>query len=181
MKKNFSLIKTRFRSSFTDINYLVSLKAIMIISLLLYKIILILTYHQFYADEDQTLMWYGTAMFSHWKFPEPCFFGQNYGAMVESILSIPFYMVRIPFRIALPLATAIFSILPISIAILLTHKEEVSWGCFLSFLFVSYPIDILLNVPRNLASGICITTIACIYLIKSNHTMQLIFSSFLLF
>lgn len=98
--------------------------------------------------------------------------------MVESILSIPFYMVRIPFRIALPLATAIFSILPISIAILLTHKEEVSWGCFLSFLFVSYPIDILLNVPRNLASGICITTIACIYLIKSNHTMQLIFSSF---
>lgn len=82
---------------------------LLILALLLivfiYRGYLLINYCAFYVDDDQALMWNGAAAMAHLCFPEPCFWGQNYGSMFEALIAAPFYWLGIPLNILLPLAT----------------------------------------------------------------------------
>ena len=145
------------------------IRAVCIFTIIAYKVSLLVEYGIKYADDDQSLMWYGTAMFAHGKIPEPCFLGQSYGAMLESLLAVPFYWLRIPLNIALPLATVILSTLPIILMIIMCKKELSIVLITCSFLMMSYAVDVLLIVPRSLVGGICITTLACVCMAETNN------------
>ena len=47
------------------------IRAVCIFTIIAYKVSLLVEYGIKYADDDQSLMWYGTAMFAHGKIPEP--------------------------------------------------------------------------------------------------------------
>lgn len=145
------------------------IQLIAIFLIILYKIRIVWEYGINYTDDDQCLMWYGTAMFAHGKIPEPCFFGQSYGAMVESFLAVPLYWLGIPLNIALPLATVALSTFPILLMIIICKKERSIVLITCIFLMMSYTVDVLLIVPRSLVGGICITTAACLGMIETNN------------
>ena len=79
---------------------------------MVYRGAILFKYSFYYVDDDQALMWYGTVSFAHFDFHEPCFFGQSYGSMIESLLAVPFYFLHIPLKVALPVSTLIFTTLP---------------------------------------------------------------------
>ena len=76
------------------------------------------------ADDDQALMWYGTVHFAHGHFPEPCFFGQNYGSMLESLLAVPLYYLKCPLNYALPLITLLLSLVPFAFCFLMSSYDK---------------------------------------------------------
>ena len=55
-----------------------------ILGIVLYRIALMKDYLFLYTDDDQALMWFGTAAASHFQLYEPHFLGQSYGSMVET-------------------------------------------------------------------------------------------------
>ena len=63
--------------------------ACMWIALIIWRIYMLAAYCFRYVDDDQAIMWYGTVHFAHGCFPEPCFFGQDYNTMLESLLAVP--------------------------------------------------------------------------------------------
>ena len=59
--------------------------------MLFYKLYILFVYGAHRIDEDQALMWYGTASFLSGGILEPHFLGQMYGSMIESIIAVPMY------------------------------------------------------------------------------------------
>lgn len=154
----------------------------MLIFLILgYKVWIFYSYNIHWADEDQALMWLGTVYFSNGIFPEPCFWGQNYGAMLESLLAVPFYCMGMPVHYAVPLATTIFTALPI--VFILCKINNIDYMLITAGLYIAmdYEFDILLSVPRSLAIGICICTMACIGLITTRKKFFIVFLSTMAF
>lgn len=145
--------------------------------ILIYKLWILLFYNIHYVDEDQALMWLGTVYFSHGEFPEPCFWGQNYGAMLEALFSVPLYWCGVPLSIACPLVTSLFTALPIIVMLCLTKDEGIIVLITGSFLMLGYQFDILFSVPRSFAMGISITTLACIVLLCAKRKMALFMAS----
>ena len=166
-------IKNQSCNSFPKAKYTLEKRTIIqtacILTIVAYKVSWLIRYGINYADDDQCLMWYGTAMFAHGKIPEPCFLGQSYGAMLESILAVPLYWLGIPLNVALPLVTAILSTLPIILMIIICKKELSVVLITCSFLMMSYAVDALLIVPRNLVGGICVTTLACLCMAETQN------------
>lgn len=166
-------IKNQSCNSFPKAKYTLEKRTIIqtacILTIVAYKVSWLIRYGINYADDDQCLMWYGTAMFAHGKIPEPCFLGQSYGAMLESILAVPLYWLGIPLNVALPLVTAILSTLPIILMIIICKKELSVVLITCSFLMMSYAVDALLIVPRNLVGGICVTTLACLCMAETKN------------
>ena len=145
--------------------------------ILFYKLWILLYYNIHYVDEDQALMWLGTVYFFYGKFMEPCFWGQNYGAMLESFFSVPLYLCGVPLHIACPLVTSLFTTLPVIVMLCLTRDEGIMLLITGSFLMLGYQFDILLSVPRSFAMGISITTLACIVLLCAKRKMALFMAS----
>lgn len=127
------------------------------ILLIIYRIYLLLRYCSQYLDGDQALMWYGTAVFGHLKFPEPCFFGQAYGSMIESLIAVPLYWIRVPFQFALPAATIFLSIVPFFYLSYKAYRKgniKISLLILLCYIAMSWQWDILTSVPRALIGGL---------------------------
>ena len=57
-------------------------------------------------------MWYGTVHMAHGHFPQPAFWGQDYGSMLEAVLAIPLYLCGWPLNYALPFVTCIWGLTP---------------------------------------------------------------------
>lgn len=137
--------------------------------ILLYKLWILFYYNVRYVDEDQAIMWLGTVYFANGVFPEPCFWGQNYGAMVESLLAVPLYWLHVPLQVALPLGTTLFTALPIILMLCKTKDENIMLLIAGSYIVLCYKFDILLSVPRSFAMGICITAMACVGLLMAKR------------
>jgi len=54
-----------------------------------------------YTDCDQAVMWLGAKEIMQGKFHEPCFYGQSYNPMIESLFAVPLlsveYLIPTPF------------------------------------------------------------------------------------
>ena len=109
-----------------------------------------------YVDDDQALMWYGTVHFAHGHFPEPCFFGQSYNSMIESLLAVPLYLCGWPLNYALPTvvtATAVFPFLYCSVICYRRRKYGAALAAALLFSLTAWQWDLLTSIPHAIFSG----------------------------
>ena len=125
------------------------------------------SYHYRYLDDDQAVLWYGTVMFAHGSFPEPCFFGQNYGSMIEALFAVPLFLCRWPLNIALPTVTTILCLLPFIflICVMIRRKNWMQAWIILMFLAaMGWQWDAVTSLPRALIGGFPFAVIGVILL-----------------
>lgn len=135
--------------------------------LILWRLYVYFSYNVHYTDDDQALMWYGTVHFAHGHFPEPCFFGQNYGSMLESLLAVPLYLLKCPLNYALPFVTLIISLVPFAFCSGLLWKRGRKLAAMLvlcPLFWLGWQTDVLNTVPRALISGFPFAVIGMVLL-----------------
>ena len=128
----------------------------LLLLVMVYRGVILFKYSFYYVDDDQALMWYGTVSFAHFDFHEPCFFGQSYGSMIESLLAVPFYFLHIPLKVALPVSTLIFTTLPflyLSIKSLENNRMVAAYIILFVYAAMSYDWDVLTSIPRAFVGG----------------------------
>ena len=129
---------------------------ICLLCLLIWRLYVFFTYSVRYLDMDQASMWCGTVLFAHGEFHEPCFFGQNYGTMLESLLAVPLYIMGWPLNYALPFVTLVLSVIPIIYCGIKAYRGRHYICAFLILLLFSWTgwqVDILCTLPRSLICG----------------------------
>lgn len=149
---------------------------------IIYRIYLLLRYCSQYLDGDQALMWYGTAVFGHLKFPEPCFFGQAYGSMVESLTAVPLYWLKVPFQFALPAATIALSMIPFFYLSYKAYKKgniKISLLILFCYIAMSWQWDILTSVPRALIGGFAFAVVGMVWVNTENSRVKVFFGALL--
>lgn len=154
-------------------NKVLILYIILIILCFLYRGYIVIHYGSQFLDDDQALMWNGAAAFAHFMFPEPCFWGQSYGSMFESMVAAPLLWAGVPIHWAMPIAATIVGFVPyLIISLLLYRKDRKSYAFFVLFLYLimGWKWDILTSVPRSFISGMPFATLGAVLLIdcKSN-------------
>lgn len=152
-------------------------KLFLFLSLLIiaYRLYILFRYNIHFTDDDQACMWYGSAVFSHLIFPEPCFFGQAYGSMLESLAAVPLIWLKVPFYIALPLATHIISAFPFFYIAIKLHKQQKEYGAFAAlFLYfaMSWKWDLLTSIPRSLINGMPFAIIGAIFINEKSSSLK---------
>ena len=134
-------------------------KALLFVSWLLilaWRIYVMVRYSFHYVDDDQAIMWYATVHYAHGHFPEPCFFGQDYNVMLESLLAVPLYLCGWPLHVALPLVTVFLCVLPYLVCSILLWRKGQYTGALLAVLLLAlsgWEWDVLTTIPRAWISG----------------------------
>ena len=134
------------------------------------------------VDDDQALMWNATAAYAHFMFPEPCFWGQAYGIMLEAILAVPLYWLNVPLNIALPTATIIIGAAAyLYVSFLLVKEGHVKTACVVmaSYLLMSWRWDVLTSVPRCYISGMSLAVLGSIRLNNGKTKHSAFYGAFL--
>lgn len=124
---------------------------------LVWRMYVLIRYAYRYVDDDQAILWYGTVHFAHGHFPEPCFFGQGYNSMLESLLSVPLYLLGWPLNYALPTVTTILCILPYAFCSVLAWKRGKRVIAFATVIFLAlggWQWDVLTSIPRSFIPGL---------------------------
>lgn len=123
---------------------------------LLYRLFVLTDYAFHYVDDDQALMWWGTASIAARGLREPHFLGQAYGSMLESVVAVPLYACGVPLNIALPLATMLLAVFPfffLAAASFRRRQYMCSMLCILLPFLMKWDYDILTSIPRSFISG----------------------------
>ena len=148
-------------------NKVLTLYIILIILCVLYRGYIVIHYGSRFVDDDQALMWNGAAAFAHFMFPEPCFWGQSYGSMFESLVAAPLLWARVPVHWAMPIATTVVGFVPyLFISLLLYKKDRRPYAFLVLFLFLlmGWKWDILTSIPRSFISGMPFATLGAVLL-----------------
>lgn len=153
------------------------------IVVVLYRIAILVKYSFAYVDDDQAIMWYGTAAFAHFEFHEPCFFGQSYGSMIESLLAVPLYLMHVPLKMALPIATLILTISPfVYLCLKNLRNNRLLSAYIILFIFasMSYERDFLTSVPRSFVGGFIFGIIGCVLINEDGKCYKYLVGSYLI-
>lgn len=140
-----------------------------------YRFILLIDYCFKYLDNDTAIYWYATASYANGFFPEPFFFGQRYGLMIESILTVPLHWLKVPLWISVPLVSMLIYTLPFVIIALYTWKKD----ALASVLVLLIPClsglkyDVVTTFPRAFGSSYLITIIGALLLISQYKGKQI--------
>jgi hypothetical protein len=140
----------------------------MFVALFLADKVYMLTHYGFkFTDDDQTVIWLAAKDMLHGHFYQPCFYGQSYNPLVESLLSIPLLVFQIPIYMALPIVSAFLGMIPFLLfAFLLKRKFPVA-AIFSLALPMALPwfYSGLLIVPRGFVTGMAIASVPCAILL----------------
>ena len=136
--------------------------------ILFYKLYILFVYGAHRIDEDQALMWYGTASFLSGGILEPHFLGQMYGSMIESIIAVPMYYLGLPLQYALPLATLVLWSAPFIVCAYFAGLKNEVMACFILLLSLcfNYDYDIITNIPRSFLGGFIFSIIGVVALLE---------------
>ncbi len=124
--------------------------------IVIWRIYMLAAYCYHYVDDDQAIMWYGTVHFANGHFPEPCFFGQDYNTMLESLIAVPLYLLGWPLNYALPTVTTMLCILPFAYCSIDAFRRKKYVSAFLViFLFsvTDWQWNLMTSVPRSFIPG----------------------------
>ncbi len=150
--------------------------------IILYRFYILLRYNIHWTDVDQILMWYGAKLFSTLTFPEPCFFGQPYGSMADSLVAVPLVWLKVPYYIALPLASHFITAFPFFyIARKLSKKGKNSEAFFALVLYfcMGWKWDLLASVPRGITGGLLLSVIGGIIMNEEGSNSRRFLGAFL--
>lgn len=127
-----------------------------------------------YTDGDQTVQWLISRDLMNGEFYGPCFYGQSYNPIIESILAIPFIWSGLEFSSALPLVTTLLSFSPfLLLSIYFFKKVNKVLGilplCISLLMSVEY--QMLTSISRGFVTGIpfAIIGLLIIYFHSSRH------------
>jgi hypothetical protein len=102
-----------------------------------------------YTDIDQTVMWNGAMDYSMGIFREPFFYGQDYNFMLEALLAVPLIWVGVPVYKALPIVTAVLSVVPfIALAFFFRKRNHILWA------YLSLAVPVLLPAEYGFITNI---------------------------
>lgn len=158
--------------------------AMLFILIMIYRVAILFKYSFYYVDDDQALMWYGTVSFAHFEFHEPCFFGQSYGSMIESLLAVPLYYLNIPLKIALPVSTLVFTTIPfLYLCIKCIKDKRIVAAYIILFVFaaMSYDWDVLTSIPRAFVGGFVFGIIGSILINEKGKWYRYFIGSYLIY
>lgn len=165
-------------------NKVLTLYIILIILCFLYRGYIVIHYGSQFLDDDQALMWNGAAAFAHFMFPEPCFWGQSYGSMFESLVAAPLLWARVPIHWAMPIAATFVGFVPyLFISLLLYRKDRQPYAFLVLFLFLlmGWKWDILTSIPRSFISGMPFATLGAVLLNDSRSNAGAFAGALLIF
>ena len=149
-----------------------------IIMILVLRVCIVLLYSSKYIDHDQALMWNGASAASHFQIPEPCFWGQSYGSMLEALLAVPLLWIGVPFQYALPIIPILLSFAPFGY---ISYRSWSKGNIVCSIVALSiYTMmglnwDILTSVPRSLISGMPIAVFGAVILNENGKSKRKVF------
>jgi hypothetical protein len=135
----------------------------LIVLLLCTKVFVLIFFSSKYTDQDQVVMWLGAKEMGNGNFHEPCFYGQSYNSMLESLFAVPLIKASVPYHIALPVITSILSLFPwILLGLLFMKRNEnmKAMICLLFLLFMDIEFDIITSMPRGWVTGIFMVSLA---------------------
>ncbi len=135
-----------------------------------------------YVDDDQALMWYATVLFSRGVFPQPAFFGQTYGTMFESLLTVPLYLCGLPLNYAQPVITTIMGLIAFFYAGMILFRRKKYLDAFMVLVLLacmSWYWDVVTSM-RCYFTGLPLTVIGVLMVNeKESGKIKTAFGSFL--
>jgi hypothetical protein len=132
-----------------------------------------------FVDDDQSIMWYGAREMALGHFHEPCFYGQNYNSMLESLLAVPFIKSGISYYIALPLITSLLALMPyfiISIILWFKNKKTATLLVISIPLLLPHEFGMITSIPRGFVTGVFVASLAALSMF-SNKKITYFFAS----
>lgn len=116
-------------------------------------------------------MWLGTKEILSGHFHEPCFYGQSYNSMLESLLAVPLVYSGVNFYYALPVMTSFLAISPFIIFSFYFLKKQPLHACFiLSFpLLMPEGYGMIASMPRGFVTGIFFASFVCLSVYTANN------------
>lgn len=109
-----------------------------------------------YIGSDEGIFWQAVNDYAHGRFHEPFYYGQDYTVMTEAFAAVPLFWAGIPMNIALPLVTALLSLLPFwSMGWWLHRRGRGVAAVLVALLPVLLPVEygILVSQPRGFVGG----------------------------
>ena len=141
---------------------------LLVVCLYAYRIFLMVNYCFKYVDNDTAIFWHATVDYANGVFHEPFFYGQSYGLLIESILTVPLYWMRVPLWIAVPLVSMIVCTLPFIIIAVSTWKRDPLTSVVILLIpcLTGLKYDIVTTIPRSFGGGFLLAIIGSLLLIK---------------
>lgn len=164
--------RTCVEFTYKNRQYLKKIYCLLLCIVIGWRLYLLITYCFHQTDIDQALMWYGTAEAGHFVFPEPHFYGQNYGSMMDSYLAVPLYWLHIPFNIALPLMVSLSCIAAFLIISLALFQRGYHFQSIVILMILglnSWRWDINTSIPRSFISGFLFAVIGLVLINESDR------------
>lgn len=131
-----------------------------------------------FVDDDQSVMWYGAKEFATGNFHEPCFFGQAYNSMLESLFAVPLIKMGLDYNIALPLVASFMSMFPFFLISFLAFRNGKQ---FAALVIISIPLvlpnefGMITSIPRGFVTGVFCASIACVAFFNNRNSSFIIF------
>lgn len=135
-------------------------------AIIAYRLYVLILFGFEYTDSDQTIMWLGTKDFAYGVFHEPYFYGQDYNLMLESFVAIPLFWLSVPLKIALPIATTFFTLLPFLVfsRLAIKNNNKINALIILSILaLLPIEYDLLTSLSRGFVTGIAVFSLLFLF------------------
>lgn len=125
-----------------------------------------------YVDGDQLIFWEGCRELLKDYVHEPCFYGQSYNVMIESLFAAPLFALGIPLNIALPGITSILTLIPFILfsAICLRQNKRMN-----AYIILCLPVlfrieyGMITSIPRGFITGVFFASVAVAVLKTGNN------------
>lgn len=141
---------------------------LLVVCLYGYRIFLLVDYCFKYVDKDTAIYWCATVDYANGFFPEPFFYGQNYGLMTEALLAVPLYWMHVPLWIAVPLVSMIVYTLPFIIIAASTWKRDPLTSVLIMLIpcMLGLEYDLVTTAPRAFGGSYVLAVIGSLLLIE---------------
>lgn len=122
-----------------------------------------------FVDDDQSIMWYAAKEFAAGNFYEPCFYGQPYGTMFESMCAVPLIWCGVSYPVALTVMMSVITIFPYLLFswLLLRRENYVQSLLVLSvLLFLPVEFGMITAISRGILTGVFFAALGLVVLYK---------------
>lgn len=134
-----------------------------------------------YVDDDQSIMWYGAKEYAAGNFDEPCFYGQAYNTMTESLFAVPLIWCGVSYPVALTVMMSAFTMFPfILLSWLLFRTGKGFQSLLLLAVLLLLPVEfgMLTAISRGLMTGVFFAGIAITGMFVQYRLRFLVFGFF---
>jgi hypothetical protein len=106
------------------------------------RMILVHLFGSRYVSTDEAVQWHAAMDYSKGLFHGPFFYGQNYGPMLEALITAPFFRLGVPMYVLLPAIGSLLAMLPYwSFALWFQHKGQLMAAMILAAFPLLMPVE----------------------------------------